>query len=192
MASPTMTEPLTPPAAATPGRRRWHAPVFGRLLDALSGLGSLLIAAMMLLVCADVAARNLLSRPITGVTELVALGVVAVVFLQLPAALRHGRLSRAEIFIDGLRRRRPRAAALLQALLHACGFFFCAIVFAATLSPFAKSWTSGDFIGVEGVFTAPTWPVVGIVLVGSACTALQFALLALLEWDGAATTGGDA
>lgn len=154
---------------------------FGWAVDGLASLGSLLIAAMMLLVCADVASRNLFDQPITGVTELVALSIVAIVFLQLPSALRHGRLSRAEIFIDGFRQRHPRAGALLQAVLLACGATFCGVVFMATLVPFAQAWTEDDFIGVEGVFTAPTWPVLLVSLIGSATTLVQFVLLALAE-----------
>ncbi|WP_157267132.1 TRAP transporter small permease subunit [Azohydromonas aeria] len=163
------------------GARTAPSSLFGWAVDGLASLGSLLIAAMMLLVCADVASRNLFDGPITGVTELVALSIVAIVFLQLASALRHGRLSRAEIFIDGFRRRHPRAGALLQAVLLACGAAFCGVVFMATLEPFAQAWTENDFIGVEGVFTAPTWPVLLVSLIGSAATLVQFLLLAVAE-----------
>ena len=42
---------------------------FGRLIDGLNAIGSVVIAAVMLLMCADVARRNLFNQPIDGVAE---------------------------------------------------------------------------------------------------------------------------
>jgi TRAP-type C4-dicarboxylate transport system permease small subunit len=162
---------------------------FGRLVDGLNGAGSALIFAVMLLVVADVLARNLFSRPIDGVAELVAMSIVAIVFLQLGSTLRHGRMSRADLFIDGFRQRRPRAGAALQAAFDACGVAVCGIVGWASWPLLVKAWNGGEYVGIEGVFTAPTWPVKAIVVAGCAITAIQYLLHALASARAAAAPG---
>jgi TRAP-type C4-dicarboxylate transport system permease small subunit len=147
---------------------------FGRLIDGLNGLGSLLIFAMMVLVCSDVVARSLFDQPIYGVAELVSLSIVAIVFLQLASTLRHGRMTRADLFIDALLLRRPRAGHLLSAVFNAAGLFACAVIVLATLPLLVRAWSAGLYIGVEGLFTVPTWPVRLIVLFGAGITALQY------------------
>lgn len=157
------------PSGAPPGP-------FGRVVDGLNGLGSVLIFAIMLLIVADVLARDLFSSPIDGVAELVAMSIVAIVFLQLGSTLRHGRMSRADLFIDGFRRRRPRAGAALQAFFDLCGAAVCAIIGWASWTPLAKAWAGSEYVGIEGVFTAPTWPVKAIVVIGCTLTAIQYLL----------------
>lgn len=155
------------PAGPPPG-------AFGRLVDGLNGAGSALIFAVMLLVVADVLARDLLNAPIDGVAELVAMSIVAIVFLQLASTLRHGRMSRADLFIDGFRARRPRAAAGLQALFDAAGVLVCAVIGWASWPLLVKAWQGAEYVGIQGVFTAPTWPVKAIVVLGCVVTGLQY------------------
>ncbi len=87
---------------------------FGRVVDSLNAAGSVVIGVIMVLMCADVLLRNLINHPIEGVAELVATSVIVIVFLQLPATLRHGRMSRADLFIDPFVQRRPRAGRRLR------------------------------------------------------------------------------
>ena len=147
---------------------------FGTAIDGLNGAGSVLIGAIMLLICADVVARNAFNRPIHGVAELVALSIVAIVFLQLASTLRHGRMSRAELFIDDFRQRHPFAGGLLQASFDLAGVLVCAVLVWATWPKFAAAWTGAEFVGVQGQFTAPTWPVRLVVLIGGSLTAIQY------------------
>jgi TRAP-type C4-dicarboxylate transport system permease small subunit len=49
-------------------------------VTSLNAAGTLLIFAMMALICADVIARNLLSSSLHGVIELTELGIVSIVF----------------------------------------------------------------------------------------------------------------
>ena len=150
--------------------------VFGWMIDGCNGLGSLLIFATMLLVCSDVVARDLFNSPIHGVAEMVSLSIVAILFLQLASTLRHGRMSRADIFIEGYRHRHPLGGAILQVFFDVCGAAACGLVAYATLPVFQKAWEGNQFIGVEGVFTAPTWPVRAIVIIGASAAALQYLL----------------
>ncbi len=150
---------------------------FGYVVDALNGLGSIVIAMVMVLMCADVLFRNLLNQPIDGVAEMVAASIIVIVFLQLPSTLRHGRMSRADLFLDPFMLRRPRAGLRLRAVFSVFGIFACAVIAYATWPLFQRAWTNSEFLGVEGVFTFPTWPMRLVVFTGAALAAIQYALM---------------
>ncbi|MCU0941228.1 MAG: TRAP transporter small permease subunit, partial [Hydrogenophaga sp.] len=57
------------------------------------------------------------------------------------------------------------------------GVFACAVIAYATWPLFQRAWTNSEFLGVEGVFTFPTWPMRLVVFVGASLAALQYALL---------------
>jgi TRAP-type C4-dicarboxylate transport system permease small subunit len=162
---------------------------FGWVVDGLNAVGSVVIGAVMLLMCADVLLRNLANRPIDGVAELVAASIVIIVFLQLPSTLRHGRMSRADLFIDPFVIRRPRAGRLLRTCYSLVGALACSVIAYASWSPFVRSWTNNEFLGIEGVFTFPTWPMRGVVILGAALAAVQYLLLAWQDARDAARGG---
>jgi len=167
---------------------------FGHLVDGLNGLGSVVIGLVMLLMCADVAMRNAFNRPIDGVAELVAASIIVIVFLQLPGTLRHGRMSRADLFLDPFMLKRPRAGLRLRALFSLFGIFACGVIAYATWPLLTRSWTDNEFLGIEGVFTFPTWPMRFVVTLGSLLAAVQYALLVWhdLRDSGRAPVRGDA
>ncbi len=167
-------DPATPAAGETS--------LFGRLVDGLNALGSAVIGAIMVLMCADVLLRNVASRPIDGVAELVATSIIVIVFLQLPATLRHGRMSRADLFLDPFMMRRPHAGRRLRAFFSAAGVFACAVIAYATWPVLQRAWTDGEYLGIEGVFSFPTWPMRLVVVVGAVLAAVQYALLVLQDW----------
>lgn len=151
---------------------------FGWLVDGLNGLGSVVIALVLLLMCGDVLMRNAFNKPIDGVAEMVAASIIVIVFLQLPASLRHGRMSRADLFIDPFLSKRPRAGLRLRGLFSLAGVFACGVIAYATWPKLTISWVENDFFGIEGVFTFPTWPMHLVVFVGALLAAVQYALLA--------------
>ena len=64
-----------------------------------------------------------------GVVEFVALSVAGFVFLQLPSAIAHRRLLRAEMIIEPLEKRAPRAAAIFNLVYMLVGLLlFCKIL----------------------------------------------------------------
>jgi TRAP-type mannitol/chloroaromatic compound transport system permease small subunit len=150
-----------------------------RLLDGLTQganiLGSLLISALVLLIGADVAGRNLFGAPISGVPELVSLSIVAIVFLQAPQALKAGRMTRSEGVLEALRARRPGLADGLETLFDVFGIFVVGAILYAHVPILVRAWARGDFVGAVGDFTAPTWPVKAMILLGGALLAAQFA-----------------
>jgi TRAP-type C4-dicarboxylate transport system permease small subunit len=75
----------------------------------MNSVGTLLIFALMFLICADVAGRYLLNAPIKGAAEMVGYSIVAAVFLQMASTLRAGRFTRVEMLIEPLEAQRPAA-----------------------------------------------------------------------------------
>lgn len=159
---------------------------FGRLIDGLNGLGSVVIAAVMVLMCADVLLRNLLNRPIDGVAELVATSIIVIVFLQLPATLRHGRMARADLFIDPWLARHPVSGRRLRAFFSLVGVFACGVIAYASVPLLLSAWSGDEYLGIEGVFSFPIWPMRATVVLGATLGAMQYALLALQDWKEAA------
>ena len=155
---------------------------FGHVVDALNGLGSIVIALVMVLMCADVFMRNAFNKPIEGVAEMVAASIIVIVFLQLPSTLRHGRMSRADLFIDPYILKRPRAGKRLRAVFSVVGIFACGVIAYATWPLLSRAWGNSEFLGIEGIFTFPTWPMRLVVLGGAALAAIQYALLAVQDW----------
>lgn len=154
---------------------------FQRLGKALNALGTLWIVALMLLINSDVLGRNLFDAPVRGVTELVALSIVGIVFLQLADTLHSGRFTRADVLLEGLKRRRPVFAARLQALYHLVGAGLMAVILWAAWAPLRDSIRIREYVGAIGDFTAPVWPVRLIMLIGLGTTLITFVLLALAD-----------
>lgn len=150
-----------------------------RLLDWLTRFsnicGTMLILALMVLIGADVLGRNLFGAPISGVPELVSLSIVVIVFLQAPNALKEEKLTRSTALADALTRKWPRTARALETLFDLIGIGVIGTIFYASWPLFTRAWDRGDFVGAIGDFTAPTWPVKAMILVGSAILVLQFA-----------------
>ncbi|NNE52305.1 MAG: TRAP transporter small permease [Sulfitobacter sp.] len=165
-------------------------PALLRALDvctqAANVVGSVLIFALVLLIGADVLGRNLFNAPISGVPEMVKLSIVAIVFLQAPQALKAGRMTRSEALIDRINARFPKVGGLLETLFDALAIVVVGAIFYATYPIFIKSWVRGDFVGAAGDFTAPTWPVKLMILLGAALLLLQFAARVLRRYSGAA------
>lgn len=147
---------------------------FGLLIDGANAVGSILIFLLMLLILWDVASRGIYNRPVHGVAELVGMSVIVVVFSQLASSARHGRMARAEIFIDAFRVQSPRAGALLQSLWNLAGVVVCLILAWSTWPKLVDAWATSEFIGNLGLFTAPVWPMRFAVVVGTALTCLQY------------------
>ncbi len=172
---------MKPDAAAQAGTDSYGVPLpfnFQRLGRALNALGTLWILALMVLINSDVVGRDLLGAPVRGVTELVALSIVGIVFLQLADTLHSGRFTRADVLLERLKRTRPVLAARLQALFHMVGAALMAVILWAAWSPLVESIRIREYVGAIGDFTAPVWPVRLIMLIGLTLTLITFVLLA--------------
>ena len=152
----------------------------GKVLDAvtqaLNVIGSALSGGLMVIIGVDVAGRGLFGAPLPGVPEMVGLSIVAIVFLQIPAAMRGGRLTRSEAVLDGIIRRSPGLARWLETVFDLLAIGIIWVIVSSTWPLFERAWTRGTFVGAIGDFTAPTWPVKFIIMLGSSVLILQFVL----------------
>lgn len=156
------------------------ATLLDRATSAMNAVGTVWILALMLLINADVIGRGLFANPINGVPEMVALSILGIVFLQLANTLSVGRLTRSDALLGALRRRFPRAGDAVDALFHLAGALLTAAVLWSAWPKFLRSWERQEFVGAVGNFTAPTWPINLIVLVGGAALLLVFVMRALV------------
>lgn len=149
------------------------------LATGLSAIGALWIALMMFLVVADVIGRSFLNSPITGVAEFCARSVVAVVYLQISAAILQGRLTRSDMVLRFLTQRVPLAAGLLEVAFALTGAVVFLLILHASWPPTLNAWNTNEFFGVRGVWTLPTLPFRAIIVGGSAVAALSCLAVAL-------------
>lgn len=151
-----------------------HWPSFEGLLSGLNSVGTLWIFVLMLAVNADVAGRTLFNSPVPGVPEFGRLSIVGIIFLQLAHTLRSGRLTRADGLLRMAQRRWPRFVAGLEVGFSLAGAMLFAVLVYGSYRPFLRAFASGEYAGVEGYVTFPTWPVRLIIVVGCALAAIQF------------------
>lgn len=136
--------------------------------------GTMLIVGLVLMICIDVLGRNLFGSPLPGVPEMVSLSIVAIVFLQVPQALKAGRLTQSDALIVTLRARSPRTANLLEIIFDFLGLLVIGAILYAHWPILVKSFTRNEFVGAVGNFTMPTWPAKLMIMIGGALLALQF------------------
>ncbi len=146
--------------------------VLGSIAAVMSSVGTVWIGALMLLIVADVLGRNFLDAPITGVSEVAARSVVAIVFLQVAAAVLQKRLTRADFFVRMIEGVSPRSVALIEAAFSLAGAVVFALILWASFPNFVDAWSTSEFFGVQGVFTIATWPFRAITVLGSAVASL--------------------
>lgn len=137
-------------------------------------LGTLLIVGLVVIICVDVLGRNLFGAPVPGVPEMISLSIVAIVFLQVPQALKAGRLTRSDGLIMSLHKRKPRLASGMEQVFDLLGFLVVATIIYAHWPILTKAFTRGEYVGAVGNFTMPTWPVKLMILIGATLLALQF------------------
>ncbi len=167
---------MTPPAPApdgAPDPARRIGAAWNLLVDGLGALGTLLIGVLMVLICADVVVRNSLGFSLPMVSEAGALTLVLIVYLQLATTIRHDRLARAELFYAGFRRSFPRAGAVLGALFDLVAALALGVLAWSTITILQRDWGRGEFIGVTGIATLPTWPFRALILAGMAVATIQ-------------------
>jgi TRAP-type mannitol/chloroaromatic compound transport system permease small subunit len=161
---------------------------FDGIVQFLNGIGTLWILAILILINADVFGRNVLHAPINGVIEMIEISMIAIVFLQLGDATRVGRLTRSDGFFGLVQRKFPKAGFVMGSFFDLLGALFMFFILYGTWPSLVEAWTLNDYIGNEGVFTAPKWPMIAILILGSFITMALFLKLAVTQIR--AFTGG--
>jgi TRAP-type C4-dicarboxylate transport system permease small subunit len=149
------------------------------IVDGLAALATAFIAVLMAVICADIVVRNGFGGSLPLVSELGAMMVVLIVALQLPSAIRAGRLAQVEMVIGALDASQPRLASLLNALFCLAGAVILGLIAWASFGILDGDWASGDFIGIPGLGTLPTWPFRGLITLGMSVAAAEFLFKAL-------------
>lgn len=186
------TETSPQDARATRGHPpRGFARIWASLVDGLAAIGTLMIGVLMVIICADIVFRNLLGASLPLVSELGALVLVMIVYLQLATTVRADRLARTDVFLPVFRRRFPKAGAVLAALFDIVGAGMIGLIAWSTLRIVEKDFTSGEFIGVTGIATLPTWPFRVMILLGITVATIECVVRAVQNLR-AQNTGDDA
>ncbi len=175
-----------------PSRDGPLATVFHYLLGGLNAVGTVWIFALMVLINRDVFGRYFFNAPVDGVPEMIELSIVGIVFLQLGDATRTGRLTRSDGLFYFVLRKWPAMGRVMGALFDLLGAFLMGLILYGSVPMLREAWAENHFIGEIGIFTAPTWPIKAIIVVGCLVTLLQFVVFAWrYAFGGWSTTTAD-
>jgi C4-dicarboxylate transporter, DctM subunit len=153
--------------------------LFGWVVLIFNAMASAWIFVIMLLVTLDIILRFVFGGPISGVTEIVEISIVVVLFLQITHALKVGRITRSDALYSIILRRAPKFGNAMGALFNFAGVGLMVAIIAGGWPKWIQAYEGGHFVGNVGVFTFPEWPQRLILVIGCTAMAIQFALLAL-------------
>ena len=142
----------------------------------MNGAGVVWVFALTFLICADITGRTLFDRPLQAVPEIVALSLIACVFLQLAFAVDGARLTRADILLSQVRRRNAAMAGGLERFFAIAGALVLLAMTAGAWPDFLRAFRTGEFVGVEGIYTLPITPIKFIVVLGAVTATLSYLL----------------
>lgn len=157
------------------------ATVWSFVVNGLAALGTTLICVLMVIICADIVARNLLGSSLPLVSESGALLVVLIVALQLSAAVQDNRLARTEFLLTLLETRKARVRTALEAVFCVTGAAIVGAIAWSSFDIFLDDYTSREFIGTPGLGTLPTWPFRLLIMIGMAAAAIEFLVRAYVS-----------
>jgi TRAP-type mannitol/chloroaromatic compound transport system permease small subunit len=140
----------------------------------LNAVGSAWVAAITVLVCADILGRLLFQYPLVGVPEIVKVSIVAIVWLQIPHTLKIDGHLRSDVV---LRHLPGRSRAVVDLFAYVLGALIFGLLVYSGWDTMITAWEMGEFEG-ELPVRVPTYPLRSIVLLGAALTSLQFLLMA--------------
>ena len=147
---------------------------FSTWVSGLNSAGGALIFALIVMINVDVFSRFLFNAPIDGVTELVELSIVAIVFLQLSDCVRNGRLTRSDGLYGKIKEKNPRLGHILGAIFDLAGAAFFLTIIAGSIPRLIDAWERGYYSGNKGIFVVPVWPVRLILVIGAVTVVFVF------------------
>lgn len=172
--------PGTP--ATTSGVKAPRTP-FGAVIVGMNALGSVWILLLILLVTADAIGRSFFAHPIAGVTEMVQISIVGIVFSQLADAIRNGKLTRSDSFLTWLGHRAPPQRHRLEAVFLLLGALYMGLAVWGSAPLLLEAIERKSYLGNEGVFTVVVWPVKAITVLGLSVCLIEFVRQARRAWQ---------
>lgn len=151
--------------------------VFGSLVSGMNAAGSCWIVVLMLLINVEALGRSAFNKPIIGVIEMIEISVIGIVFMQLADSLRRGVLTRSDGLFNQVMSRKPAAGHVMAIANYLSGVAFMGLIIWGSVPFFVDAWQQDYYIGVEGMFTAPVWPVALIIVIGVTVTMVQFLIM---------------
>ncbi len=148
----------------------------------LNAIGSFWVLLLVLLICADSFGRSLFNHPIDGVNELVAVSMAVIVFCQLPDTVRLGKLTRSDTFLSGLQFSNNIAARAVCVSLDLLGAAVMIAIIIGTTPLLIELIERGYYMGEQGIFTLPDWPLRAMVVLGGVACLLCFIVRAASHW----------
>jgi TRAP-type mannitol/chloroaromatic compound transport system permease small subunit len=167
---------------AVPSPPSFARNAFGRFTILLNVLGTALIIFMAIAVNGDILSRELFNQPIAGVTEFIALSIVAVVFLQMANTLRENRHVSNDMITAWIARKRPYVARIFYGVFYLIGAFLMVMIVRFVMPTFLENYYGGYYMGTTKVVEIPVWPFMLIVLIGAVTASVQYLLLAWQEF----------
>ena len=162
---------------------------YGSIISIMNSIGTAWVFVLLVIINLDIGGRALFNHPVRGVPEIVALSIVACVFLQIAHTLKVGRLTRSDIVLNWLQIHYPKLKHFLEGVYFLIGACLMGILFTSSIPLFTKAWRIDEYVGAEGDFMAPVWPVKLIILIGCAAGAIQFFLMAVGSFRKMAASG---
>ena len=176
MSSPTGTPGSTPGVNAP-------RTVFGGLIVGMNAMGSVWILLLILLVTADAIGRSFFAHPIAGVTEMVQISIVGIVFSQLADAIRNGKLTRSDSFLAWFGERSPPRRHRLEAVFLLLGALYMGLAVWGSFPLLVEAIQRKSYLGNQGVFTVVVWPVKAITVLGLSVCLIEFVRQAHRAWQ---------
>lgn len=156
----------------------------------LKYVAAALLLFVAILITFDVVMRFIFNKPVVGIAEIVANGIVIIAFLQLSYAVHIGGMLRSELLVNRLG---PRGRAGLEAMVSLLGALLFGLIAWASWAPMMRAISTMEFEG-HASFQVPVWPVkVIIVSCGILATVnyLMLVLKAALESPNEANPGSE-
>lgn len=150
---------------------------FGWIVSGMNAAGSCWIVVLMLMINAEAIGRSAFNQPIIGVIEMIEISIVGIVFMQLADSLRQGVLTRSDGLFNQVMARRPLLGHAMGVVTYLLGAVFMVLVLWGSVPIFTDAWREDHYIGVEGMFTAPVWPIALVIVIAITVTMIQFVII---------------
>ena len=147
--------------------------IFTRTIDILNAIGTVWVAAMMVLICGDILGRALFNSPIIGVPEIVRVSVVGIVWLQMAYTLKIGAHLRSNIILDRLSLKWQYIVEIIGCIL---GILVFSLAVYTSWDVMIEGWRIKEFEG-ELPVRVPVYPIRTIVVIGAFLTTAQFVVI---------------
>lgn len=155
---------------------------FDRAVAFLNAFGSFWVLCIVLLICTDSFGRSFFNRPFDGVNEIVAVSMAFVVFCQLGDTIRLDKLTRSDSYLPRLQASRSIIARVIVCGFDVLGAIIMIAIIVGTVPLLIESIERGYYVGEQGIFTFPDWPVKAMVVFGSFVATLCFGVRAVAHW----------